>query len=542
MSSPPRLVDRPSLETSELPATAQALLARLRGWFDAEFHLIDGTTGDLVHRAADQDARDWLVRGEVCRVVAAAGKAELIEECDPLVVLALPVHDDHHHFVAVATFVTRNAATMAQLAAAAEMLGTSPEDAEEWIRRQTPWLPEVLVRMGQLATERLASEGRLGALDREVRDLTLNLSATYEEISLIYRLTQNLKLTSRDDELATLALEWLAEVLPAEMLAIQLNGADGRDKPMLLTHGMCPVSREELAQIVEGFEPAPGKRPQIVNRSHTEKDAWAWPAVREPIVVSLSEGSQGFGWLVAVNHRGGGEFGTVEASLLSSVAAILGIHSGNAALYEQQRELFRGVVRALTSAIDAKDPYTCGHSERVARVAVRIAEELGCDQSELDTLYISGLLHDVGKIGIDDDVLRKPGKLTTAEYEHIKTHTEIGHRILSDIKQLGEVLPVVLHHHEQWDGRGYPRGLAGASIPLLARIVAVADSFDAMGSDRPYRSGMPDEKLDAILRGGAGQQWDAEVVEAFFRARDDIREIARQQTSGSSSQEAPHLS
>jgi HD-GYP domain-containing protein (c-di-GMP phosphodiesterase class II) len=137
------------------------------------------------------------------------------------------------------------------------------------------------------------------------------------------------------------------------------------------------------------------------------------------------------------------------------------------------------------------------------------------------------LLHDVGKIGIDDEVLRKPGKLTEAEYEHIKSHAEIGFKILNDIKQLDEVLPVVLHHHEQWDGRGYPQGLAGESIPLLARIVAVADSFDAMGSDRPYRQGMSDEKLDAILRDGSGKQWDAQVVEAFFRARDAIREIAR---------------
>jgi HD-GYP domain-containing protein (c-di-GMP phosphodiesterase class II) len=157
-----------------------------------------------------------------------------------------------------------------------------------------------------------------------------------------------------------------------------------------------------------------------------------------------------------------------------------------------------------------------------------LAEELGCDQKQIDTIYLSGLLHDVGKIGIDDNVLRKPGKLTEAEFEHIKTHAEIGHKILSDIKQLDEVLPVVLHHHEQWNGKGYPRGLAAGEIPFLARIVAVADSFDAMGSDRPYRQGMADEMLDTIMRDGAGQQWDAQVVEAFFRARDEVRAIAQQ--------------
>ena len=168
-----------------------------------------------------------------------------------------------------------------------------------------------------------------------------------------------------------------------------------------------------------------------------------------------------------MNHVEGDEFGTVEASLLNSVAAILGIHSGNIELYRQQSELLAGVVRALTSAIDAKDPYTCGHSDRVARVAVRLAQELGCDASTLNTIYLSGLLHDIGKIGIDDSVLRKPGKLTDAEYEHIKRHVEIGHQILRDLKKLDDVLPVVLHHHESWDGAGYPEQACRRAHPAL---------------------------------------------------------------------------
>jgi putative nucleotidyltransferase with HDIG domain len=302
---------------------------------------------------------------------------------------------------------------------------------------------------------------------------------------------------------------------------------ESRREPHLLTHGRCPIESDDLTRIVEHFGLKPGQ-PLIVNPPATLEKTWPCPGVREMVLVSLSEGENCFGWLAAFNHNEGAQFGTVEASLLSSVGVILGIHSGNSELYEQQREFFAGVVRALTSAIDAKDPYTCGHSDRVARVSVRLAEELGCDRRQVETIYLSGLLHDVGKIGIDDTVLRKPGKLTDTEFEHIKTHTEIGYRILVDIKKLDEVLPVVLHHHEQWDGRGYPRGLAGENIPFLARIVAVADAFDAMGSDRPYRQGMCDEKLDAILRDGAGRQWDAAVVDAFFRARDDIRQIAHQ--------------
>src|SRR5262249_27225964 len=118
-------------------------------------------------------------------------------------------------------------------------------------------------------------------------------------------------------------------------------------------------------------------------------------------------------------------------------------------------------------------------------------------------------------------------RLTDAEFEHVKQHTEIGYRILRGLRNLAPVLPVVLHHHESWDGAGYPYGLTGTNIPYLARIVAVADAYDAMSSDRPYRPGMPDDKLDTIMRAGAGKQWDPDVVAAFFRCRDAIREISR---------------
>jgi len=139
---------------------------------------------------------------------------------------------------------------------------------------------------------------------------------------------------------------------------------------------------------------------------------------------------------------------------------------------------------------------------------------------------LSGLLHDIGKIGIEDSVLRKPGRLTDEEFEHLKRHPQLGYNILRDIDRIKDVLPGVLHHHEAWNGKGYPRGLVGTDIPLLARIIAVADSFDAMSSDRPYRDGIDDERIDKILRNGAGSQWDADVVDAYFAVRDEIREIA----------------
>jgi putative nucleotidyltransferase with HDIG domain len=261
----------------------------------------------------------------------------------------------------------------------------------------------------------------------------------------------------------------------------------------------------------------------------TDDPDWPQPEVRELIVVPMAEGSRVLGWIAVLNHSEGGEFGTVEASLVNSIGAILGIHSSNRDLYRQQAEFLASVVRALTSAIDAKDPYTCGHSDRVARIGVRLAKELGCDAKMLHTIYMAGLLHDIGKIGIDDAVLRKPGKLTEAEFDHIKQHPELGYRILADLHQLADVLPAVLHHHEQWDGKGYPFKLAGEQIPLIARILAVADAYDAMNSDRPYRRGMPVERVEELFRQGAAQQWDAEVIKAYFTAKSDITKIAQEE-------------
>ena len=245
----------------------------------------------------------------------------------------------------------------------------------------------------------------------------------------------------------------------------------------------------------------------------------------------IDDGDHPCGWLIALNHRGSAaegicDFGSVEIQLLSSVGTILGIHNSNLALYREQSKLLASSVEALTSAIDAKDRYTSGHSNRVAYFSASLAERLGLSKMDRETIYLAGLLHDIGKIGIDDSVLNKAGELNDEEYEQIKLHPQLGYEILKGVQQLDKVLPIVLHHHEAWDGSGYPHGLQATEIPRMARIMAVADAFDAMSSDRPYRKGMADEKMDAILRAGAGTQWDPEVVEAFFEIREEIRRIA----------------
>jgi len=531
---------------ADMPGTPDVeLLQSLRQCFGTEFSLLDGETGDILHEAPDQPVRDWSVTSELCREVARRGRPELLDDEDPFLTLALPLPVSKHSCqVAVATFVHRGVGPNEDLSHAVERLGLRPEETALWVECQSPWPAEALLRMSELVLAQATSTRRIKELEGEAASLSTHVASTYEEISLLYQLTQNLRISQSDEDLGRMAMEWMEDVLPANCLALQFvpiaeeqKSLDHvvRTKSSLLLHGDCLLDDDQFTRLIEHVAASQTgaletgtrqtNRPVVINRTVTDLDDWPFPKIHQVVAVPLVEGENLFGWLAALNHISDAEFGTVEAKLLSSVAAILGIHSGNIELYRQQSELLAGIVHALTSAIDAKDPYTCGHSDRVARVAVRLAQELDCDTKTVNMIYLSGLLHDVGKIGIQDSVLRKPGKLSDEEYEHIKEHVDIGHRILRDLSKLEDVLPVVLHHHESWDGGGYPKNLGAEEIPFAARIVAVADSYDAMGSDRPYRKRMPDEKIDAIFHEGSGQQWDPEVVDAFFRARDDIRAI-----------------
>jgi hypothetical protein len=230
-------------------------------------------------------------------------------------------------------------------------------------------------------------------------------------------------------------------------------------------------------------------------------------------------------------------FRKADVVLLTPFVALLELYMRSSTRYRELKDLLVGLTRSLTTAIDAKDTYTYGHSERVARIAVELGRELGLGGDELGDIYLTGLLHDVGKIGIRDDVLRKPGKLTPEEQDHIQQHVTIGYSILAELRQIRNLLPGVLYHHERYDGKGYPDGLAGENIPLLARILAVADAYDAMTTARPYREPMPWRKVEQILSDGAGTQWDQRVVEAFQRCRQKIHTI-RQRGVGESLRQA----
>ncbi len=185
---------------------------------------------------------------------------------------------------------------------------------------------------------------------------------------------------------------------------------------------------------------------------------------------------------------------------------------------EENRELFVGTVKALAAAIDGKDKYTRGHSERVSRISVAIGRRMRMSADDLETLRISALLHDVGKIAIDDAILKKPSALTDAEFEIMKTHPQKGYKIMSQIPAMKEFLPGMYMHHEMVNGKGYPQGLTGDQIPLQAKIVSVADTFDAMTIDRPYQKGMDLPAALERLRSFVGTRYQSDVVEALIEA------------------------
>lgn len=224
-----------------------------------------------------------------------------------------------------------------------------------------------------------------------------------------------------------------------------------------------------------------------------------------------------FGFLMGYHNGGGSFLSPMETNLLDFLMKKASLAVENMALYESLIGNFYGILRSLVNALEAKDPYTGKHSERVTRYAVMIAREMGCTDGELEVLETVGYLHDIGKIGISDSILNKPASLTTEEYEIVKKHPVIGASIVKDLIFSVEERSIIRHHHERWDGSGYPDGLVGEEIPIFARIVAIADAFDAMTSKRAYRSAIG--KADAIreLRQSRGRQFDPQALDAFLQ-------------------------
>jgi putative nucleotidyltransferase with HDIG domain len=292
---------------------------------------------------------------------------------------------------------------------------------------------------------------------------------------------------------------------------------------MSLPPGKVHRLSEELLKVLSSR-----KSPLLINELQQDRAfGWLGEHAKQLIAVPLQRQDQVLGCLFAIDKLGG-DFDSVESKLLNSIANESAIYLENVTLFEDVHGLMMGLLHSLTSAVDAKDAYTCGHSERVALLSRHLAQNAGLSEHEVERIYMAGLLHDVGKIGVPEAVLQKTGKLTPEEFDQMKKHPEIGARILHDIKQIKDIIPGVLHHHERYDGKGYPAGLSGEGIPQMGRIICLADCFDAMTSNRTYRKALPLEVALTEIRRCSGTQFDPTLAEAFLKTGvEEFRDLLR---------------
>jgi hypothetical protein len=366
------------------------------------------------------------------------------------------------------------------------------------------------------------------AQERVLDQMTDQLSQAYDEINLLYRFGRVLQ---PDESFAASAEKLLGETAelaerrllifcqPETEMTVWSAGPELELTPAL--RWVCEtrpalegIHADFTRQVRQSASPGAPRFPGSVRTPHGTVDYVVAP-VRTRAAVT--------GFVGAFRPADAPPFETGELRLLECLAQELSNTATTRDLLRELREMLFHTVRSLVAAIDAKDEYTRGHSERVFRFSVRIGEKLGLPPEQLQTLSWAALLHDIGKIAIQRQILNKPARLTDEEYRTIQSHPERGCRVLDPIPQLRAVLPAIRHHHERFDGRGYPDGLAGEAIPLLARIIAVADTFDAITSTRAYREARTSVHACEQIALGAGTQFDPAVARAFLEMAADGR-------------------
>lgn len=219
-------------------------------------------------------------------------------------------------------------------------------------------------------------------------------------------------------------------------------------------------------------------------------------------------------------------FSREDLAMFSAVSLKAGISIDNARLYDDLRGLFYNTVETLVRTIQAKDQYTSGHSTRVSRYALLVANKLGLSTKEKNQLYLASMLHDIGKIGVPDELLNRPGKLSDAEMERVRSHVQLGASMIEMLGEMHPIVPLIRHHHECWDGSGYPDGMKGEEIPLISRIISVADMYDAMTSDRPYRTRRTHQEAVDEIKRTAGTKLDPRVASVFLQVLKEISPAA----------------
>ena len=364
----------------------------------------------------------------------------------------------------------------------------------------------------------LKGERDLAVARKELGTLSLNLTSTYEELSLMYRISGLMKVTQQPEQFIDNVCEELLEVMniSGAVAVIDAYGAQGKDRAVVA--GSIELSDREVKRLMtvhaarqfgKDFHP-------IVENQFDEKDGeLADRGITSLIAVPLVVEDRLIGAIIGLN-KCAGEFDSIDIKLIGSIGHQAEVFLANHRLYADLQDLLMGVLHALTESIDAKDPYTSGHSRRVALVSKRLAEASGFPPEKVQQLYLGGLLHDIGKIGVPESILCKEGRLTAEEYDNVKKHPVLGAKILGGIRQLDDVLVGILYHHERPDGKGYPHGLKGDEIPYEGQIIGLADAFDAMTSDRTYRKALPLADAITEIRTHAGEQFDENLVRVFL--------------------------
>lgn len=399
--------------------------------------------------------------------------------------------------------------------------------------------------------------------EEQIETVGVELARVYEELVLLHKISTNMRVTESDTNFLQLACDSLTDIILVEGIAVLLERVVEGDKRFVVAAGSGLIDIDDhMAMALHSrlSDEVTKGREALLDSEVDSPFRYEWPAsVRNLIAVPLCakdkiEGGSNrrtkggvsiIGLMVAVNRIDKADFDSTDVKLFTSVASGCAVFIENGRLFNDLKELFVGSLRALTNSIDAKDQYTRGHSERVALIsrwlAERLAERGGLEEEQIHKVYLAGLLHDIGKIGIDETVLRKNGKLTPEERACIQRHPSIGASILRGIKQMRDIVPGVLCHHERVDGRGYPDGLAGEEVPLTGRIVGLADSFDAMTSRRTYRDAMSVEHALEEIRKGLGTQFDETIGKLFLES--DIYYLWDMiQEGGPESYDAAHFS
>jgi HD-GYP domain-containing protein (c-di-GMP phosphodiesterase class II) len=504
---------------------AQAHSFALREEFGVSFSFFDAASGNLVRDgsmlegqgeySSAQQIVDWAADGRAVVELQTNGKYRLV--------LPLPA-SGRPQLVAVGIMVS--------------VAGADSDDAREANR---------LKRWGQAVCDRIRLTSDLIYQKKASKQTGSGSSEAGHALALIEVLSRDLNFQQEPAAQQQAIITAALAVVPVQSLIWVPHDPQG----VPLIRGdktLSPLEFRQLVDLLSAHAEIQRGQPYICNATLATIWGPRFPRLSTILAWQAFE-HEPMGWLVAVNKKapGAGDtplpgalartldldaeepdesfFRKADASLLSPFVAMLEMHQRAANRYKDLKTLLVGLTRSLTSALDAKDAYTYGHSERVARIAMELGRELGLSVDELSDLYLVGLLHDVGNLGIRDAILSTTDPLTAEQYEHIKQHVTLGYSILSDLHPIRHLLPGVLFHHENYDGSGYPDGLVGDAIPLIARILAVAEACDAMSNKRPYRDALPHRQVEQRLVEGSGKQWDPRVVDAFLRCRHKIRTI-----------------